>query len=101
MLYNPMTGGKFKNAKGALTAPVNRAGLGKVTWQMFQHTLASHLPRDGVEIVTVKELLGHARITCNMRYAHSNEDAKSRAVRWLPTSDKVVAIVERKAKIAV
>jgi integrase len=54
-----------------------------------------------VDIVTVKELLGHTNINCTMRYAHSNDDAKRRAVRRLRTSDKVVAIVERKAKVAV
>ena len=56
------------------------------------HANASRLTRDGVDIVTVKELLGHANINCTMRYAHSNDDAKRRAVRRLRTSDKVVAI---------
>jgi site-specific recombinase XerD len=68
---------------------------------MFRHTFASRLTRDGADIVTVKELLGHTNINCTMRYAHSNDDAKRRAVRRLRTSDKVVAIVERKAKVAV
>ena len=96
-----MTGDKFKDVKGALLAAVTRAGLGKVTWHMFRHTFASRLTRDGVDIVTVKELLGHTNINCTMRYAHSNDDAKRRAVRRLRTSDKVVAIVERKAKVEV
>jgi site-specific recombinase XerD len=96
-----MTGGKFKDVKGALAAALKRAGLGKVTWHMFRHTFASRLTRDGVDIVTVKELLGHASITCTMRYAHSNDEAKRRAVRRLKTSDKVVAIVDRKRKVAV
>ena len=68
---------------------------------MFRHTFASRLTRDGVDIVTVKELLGHTNINCTMRYAHSNDDAKRRAVRRLRTSDKLVTIVERKAKVAV
>src|SRR5215510_6365912 len=76
VFYNPMTGGKFTDVKGALLAAVKRAGLGKVTWHMFRHTFASRLTRDGVDIVTVKELLGHTNINCTMRYAHSNDDAK-------------------------
>ena len=68
---------------------------------MFRRAFAERLTRAGVDIVTVKELLGHANINCTMRYAHSNDDAKRRAVRRLRTSDKVVAIVERKAKVAV
>ena len=67
-----MTGGKFKDVKGALQAAVKRARLGKVTWHMFRHTFASRLTGDAVDIVTVKELLGHANINCTMRYAHSN-----------------------------
>ena len=101
VFYSPMTGDKFKDVKGALAAAVRRAGLGKVTWHMFRHTFASRLTRDGVDIVTVKELLGHSNISTTMRYAHSNDDAKRRAVQRLGNSDKVVAIVPRKAEIAV
>jgi hypothetical protein len=32
---------------------------------------SSRLKRDGVDIVTVKELLGHTNSNCTMRYAHS------------------------------
>ena len=87
VFYNPMTGGKFKDVKGALLAAVKRGGLPKTTWHMFRHTFASRLTRDGVDIVTVKELLGHANISTTMRYAHSNDDAKRRAVNRL-RSDK-------------
>jgi integrase len=99
VFYNPMNGLRFKDVKGALLAAVKRAGLPKITWHMFRHTFASRLTRDGVDIVTVKELLGHANISTTMRYAHSNDDAKRRAVSRLPKadrkadSDKKVAVV--------
>jgi integrase len=94
---NPMTGDRFKDVKGALAAAVKRAGLKKVTWHMFRHTFASRLTRDGVDIVTVKELLGHSNISTTMRYAHSNDDAKRRAVERLTgTGNKLVAIVPRR-----
>ena len=101
VFYNPMTGDKFKDVKGAIAAAVKRAGLGKITWHMFRHTFASRLTRDGVDIVTVKELLGHSNISTTMRYAHSDDEAKRRAAQRLKSSDKTVAIVPRKAKIAV
>jgi site-specific recombinase XerD len=71
---------------------------------MFRHTFASRLTRGGVDIVTVKELLGHSNISTTMRYAHSNDDAKRRAVEKLtrpendtnPDGNKIVAIVPRK-----
>jgi integrase len=101
VFYNPMTGDKFKDVKGALLAAVKRAGLPKITWHMFRHTFASRLTRDGVDIVTVKELLGHSNISTTLLYAHSNDEAKRRAVKRLDNSDKIVAIVPRRAKIAV
>ena len=68
---------------------------------MFRHAFASRLTRSGVDIVTVKELLGHANITVTMRYAHSNDEAKRRAVERLGSGDKVVTVVPRRAKVAV
>ena len=78
-----MTGDKFKNVKGAIAAAVKRAGLGKITWHMFRHTFASRLTGEGVDIVAVKELLGHSNISTTMRRAHSNDEAKRRAVQPL------------------
>ena len=60
---------------------------------MFRHSFASRLTRSGVDIVTVKDLLGHSNISTTLRYAHSNDDAKRRAVARLSTSDKVVTVV--------
>ena len=100
VFYSPMTGDRFKDVKGALAAAVKRAGLGKVTWHMFRHSFASRLTRSGVDIVTVKDLLGHSNISTTLRYAHSNDDAKRRAVARLSTSDKVVTVVPRRAKTA-
>ena len=68
---------------------------------MFRHTFASRLTRDGVDVVTVKDLLGHSDISTTMRYAHSNDEAKRRAVQKLRNSDKTVTVVPRKVKIEV
>jgi site-specific recombinase XerD len=51
-----------------------------VTSQTFRHTFASRLTRNGADLVTVKELLGHSSVSVTMRYAHTNRDAKRRAV---------------------
>jgi len=59
---------------------------------MFRHTFASRLPRDGGDIVTVKELFGHSNISTTMRYALSNNEAKRRAVKRLDNGGKMVAI---------
>jgi site-specific recombinase XerD len=39
-------------------------------------SFASRLTRSGVDIVTVKDLVGHSNIGTTLRYAHSNDDAR-------------------------
>lgn len=39
-------------------------------WRVLRHTFASHLVMAGVDLVTVKELMGHASINTTMIYAH-------------------------------
>lgn len=59
---------KIPNAFGAA---VDRAGLGKDgTFYTLRHTFASQLVKAGVDLPTVKELMGHASIVTTMRYAH-------------------------------
>jgi integrase len=98
VFYNPVTGGRFLNLKVGFKAILKRAGMTGITWHTLRHTFASRLTRSGVDLVTVKELLGHSTINTFMPYAHSNHDTKARAVAKLPTSDKVVTQVPRKAK---
>lgn len=98
VFYNPVTGDRFLDLKAGFKAILKRAGLTGITWHTLRHTFASRLTRSGVDLVTVKELLGHSTINTTMRYAHSNHDTKARAVAKLPTSDKVVTQVPRKAK---
>jgi integrase len=51
-----------------------------VTWHTLRHTFASRLLDRGVDIVTVKELLGHSTVLVTMRYLHPNLEAKVQAV---------------------
>jgi site-specific recombinase XerD len=83
-----------------LKSAIKLAGLSGITWHTFRHTFASRLTGSGVDLVTVKELLGHSTIATTMRYAHSNDEAKRRAVGRLSTRDKIVTIVPRRWKRA-
>jgi integrase len=95
VFYSQMTGERFISVRGALEAALKRSKLPKITWHVFRHSFASRLTRDGVDLVTVKELLGHASIKTTLRYAHSNDDAKRRAVKRLD-GNKTVAITDFK-----
>jgi len=59
---------------------VDDAQLKNVRLYTMRHTAASRMIRAGVDIVTVKELLGHANIQMTMRYCHSSAESKRQAV---------------------
>ena len=42
----------------------------KITAHTLRHTYATHLLEDGLDIVSIKELLGHARIETTLVYLH-------------------------------
>jgi len=66
----------FKNA-------IRRSGIRYCRFHDLRHTFASRLVEKNVNIVTVKELLGHADINTTMRYAHPAPEYKKQAVEAL------------------
>jgi integrase len=98
---NPMTGGQVKCVRGALEASVKRAGLKKITFHMFRHTVATRLLQNGADIVTVKEIMGHRNINTTLRYAHTNAERQRREMEKLGNGDGKVTVLEMKKKIAV
>ena len=83
VFYNPETGKPFVDLKAGFKLACKKAGITGVTWHTLRHTFASRLVDRGVDIVTVKELLGHSSITLTMRYTHTNLDSKRAAVEKL------------------
>jgi len=69
-----------------------RAGLAKrITPHMLRHTFATHLVRNGVDVRTVQELLGHADLETTANYLHSDTRAKETAVGLIASLTSVVA----------
>jgi integrase len=83
VFYNPETGKPFIDLKGGFKVACAKAKIEGVTWHTLRHSFASRLVNSGVDIVTVKELLGHSSISVTMRYAHTNFDSKRAAVEKL------------------
>jgi len=57
-----------------------RAGISGFTFHDLRHTFASRLVRKGVDLITVKDLLGHYSVKTTERYTHSNQEQKRKAV---------------------
>jgi integrase len=83
VFYNPQTGKPFVDLKTGFALACEKSGISDVTWHTLRHTFASRLVNRGVDIVTVKELLGHSSISVTMRYAHTNIESKRAAVEKL------------------
>ena len=52
----------------------------------LRHTAATYMVTDGIDLVTVAEILGHSDIKITMRYAHSTPEDKRKAVNVLATN---------------
>lgn len=60
-----------RGAQWAISQAVKKSGIAKeVTLHTLRHTYATHLLEQGVNILTIKELLGHAHINTTMVYLH-------------------------------
>ena len=63
----------------------------------LRHTFASHLVMAGVDLVTVKELLGHKTINMTNRYTHLAQEHKAQVVAKL--SDRMRAVKDNQAGV--
>ncbi len=75
----------------AWLAAIRRSGIARCRFHDLRHTCASRMVAGGVDLVTVKEILGHSTITMTVRYAHSAPESKRKAVealeRVIPETD--------------
>jgi integrase len=80
---NTKTGKAFGEIKKAWTSFLKLAQIKSFRWHDMRHHFASKLVMAGVDLNTVRELLGHADITMTLRYAHLAPEHKANAVEKL------------------
>ena len=80
---SPKTGGKMDNCKSAWENLLREASIENFRWHDMRHDFASQLVMKGVDLNTVRELMGHADIKMTLRYAHLAPKVKREAVEKL------------------
>lgn len=80
---NPATGERLTTIKKSWSGVVKKAALEDFRFHDLRHSFASGLVMAGVDLNTVRELLGHADLGMTLRYAHLAPDHKQSAVEKL------------------
>jgi integrase len=78
---SPQTGEIMDNCNTAWENLRKRAGIENFRWHDMRHDFASQLVMSGVDLNTVRELLGHADLKMTLRYAHLAPGNKMQAVK--------------------
>ena len=76
-------GKPINDVKNSFRTACDQAGVVDFRWHDLRRTFASWLAIRGVDIYTIKELMGHWSISQTMRYAHLSPDHKARQVAVL------------------
>lgn len=91
-IVNGRAGGDFdsrysqKGVQWAVKEAARRAGIRKeVCVHTLRHTFATHLLEDGLDIISLKELLGHQDIETTMIYLHVAQNEKFKPFSPLDT----------------
>ena len=80
---SPKTGKKIDHCNSAWKALLKRANIYNFRWHDMRHDFASQLTMAGVDLNTVRDLMGHADIKMTLRYAHLAPENRLQAVKVL------------------
>jgi integrase len=86
-VFSNKNGRPYGTVRKSFEGAVKKADIKDFRFHDLRHTFASHLVMSRVDLMTVKELLGHKTIKMTLRYAHLPPSHKRRAIESLEYFD--------------
>jgi integrase len=83
LIFPGLNGERSTNTPTPWPTVLAEAGVERFRWHDLRHHFASRLVMAGVDLNTVRELLGHASYELTLRYAHLAPERKAAAVAKL------------------
>lgn len=80
VFVNSETNNPFVDIKHSFSSALKKANIKNFRFHDLRHTVATRLVEKGIDLVVVKEILGHSKIDTTMRYAHAVPKRKLDAI---------------------
>jgi len=76
-------GRPIKDVRKSFNAALKKVGITNFRFHDLRHTFASQLAMAGIDLNTIRELMGHKSLAMTLRYSHLSPSHKTRAVEIL------------------